>query len=113
METYYAIIGGSSRGTGPAIKKETKTMNDMEKIYKELGFLSPSSGRDYIADLVADKENGTDGAISRDYSRDIAFALSDDIARDLHESADHEDWSMDDVRLAFGRVLCAKLGVIQ
>ena len=88
-------------------------MSNMERVYKELGFTSPLSGRNYIADLVADVEDDMHGAISHDYSRDIAFALSDDIARDLHESADHEDWSMDDVRLAFGRVLCAKLGVIQ
>lgn len=86
-------------------------MESIAKIYKELGFLSPSSGREYIADLVADKENGTDGAISHDYSRNIAFALSDDIACDLHASADHEDWSMDDVRLAFGRVLCKRLNI--
>lgn len=84
---------------------------EMMEIYKGLGI--GYSKREYIADLIAEKENGMEGAISRDYSRDIAYALSDDIARDLWECADHEDWDIDDVRLAFGRVLCAKLGVIQ
>lgn len=90
-----------------------KAFNELKKIYTELGFGSVGGGRDYIADMIADKEQGESGAISRDYSRDIAYALSDEIAKDLHVSADHEDWNMDDVRLAFGRVLCAKLGVIQ
>lgn len=88
-------------------------MQAIEEIYRDLGFSPPFSGRDYIADFVAEVENGVEGAISRDYSRDIAFALSDDIARDIHECADHKDWTLDDVRLAFGRVLCAKLKVIQ
>lgn len=94
-------------------KEADKAFNELKKIYTDLGFLSVGIGRDDIADLIADKEDGVSGAISRDYSRDIAYALSDEIAEDLHASADHEDWNMDDVRLAFGRVLCAKLGVIQ
>lgn len=83
------------------------------QIYRSLGFIGIGDGRDYITALIADKEQGTSGAISSDYSRDIAYALSDDIAADLYECADHEDWGMDDVRLAFGRVLCKRLGVIQ
>lgn len=83
------------------------------QIYRSLGFIGIGDGRDYIADLIADKEQGTSGAISSDYSRDIGYALADDIAADLNECADHEDWGMDDVRLAFGRVLCKRLGVIQ
>ena len=90
-----------------------KAFNELKKIYNDLGYLTVWSGRDDIADLIANKEDGASGAISKDYSRDIAYALSDEIAKDLHVSADHEDWNMDDVRLAFGRVLCAKLGVIQ
>ena len=89
-----------------------KKIEDMEKTYKALGFSGAFSGRNYIADLVADKENGVDGSISKDYSRNIAFALADEIAEDLSVSADNEDWDMDDVRLAFGRVLCAKLGIL-
>lgn len=86
-------------------------MSKIEEIYKDLGF-SLDEGRNWIAQIIAAHENGCEGAISRDYSRDIAFALSDDIARDIHECADHEDWNFDDVRLAFGRVLCEKLGII-
>ena len=73
------------------------------QIYQSLGFTSMGAGCNYIADLIADKEQGTSGAISSDYSRDIGYALADDMAADLYECADHEDWDMDDVRLAFGR----------
>lgn len=83
------------------------------QIYRSLGFIGIGDGRDYIAALIADKEQGTSGAISSDYSRDIGYALADEIAADLNECADPEDWGMDDVRLAFGRVLCKRLGVIQ
>ena len=88
-------------------------MNKIENVYKELGFSSPGEGRDEISNMIAEMENGAEGAISRDYSRDIAYALSDAIAQDFYECADHEYWTDDDLRLAFGRVLCAKLGVIQ
>ena len=92
-------------------KEADKACNELKKIYADLGFDFVERGRDYIADMIADKEQGVSGAIGRDYSRDIAYALADDIAEDLHVSADHEDWGMDDVRLAFGRVMCAKLGI--
>ena len=88
-----------------------KITENMERVYIELGFNSVLQGRSYIADLIADKENGTNGAISADYSKAIGYALADDIANDLYETADHEDWSMDDVRLSFGRVLCKRLNI--
>lgn len=81
---------------------------DIFQIYNDLGVSA-----EYLIDMISDKENGVDGAISRDYSKRIADAIADDVARDIHETADHEDWDMDDVRLAVGRVLCAKLGIIQ
>ena len=88
-----------------------KTTPDISAIYKDLTFSSPEEGRDCFADAIAAFENGVDGAIPREYSRNIGYALADDIARDIHESADHSEWNYDDMRLAFGRVLCAKLGV--
>jgi len=35
----------------------------------------------------------------------------EEIAQDIYETADREYWSADDVRLAFGRVLCKHLGI--
>ena len=83
-------------------------MNDIMNIYRDLG-----TSRDYIVELIGEHEDSVLGGVSRDYSKDIALAISDDVARDLHECADREDWGIDDVSLAVGRVLCAKLGVIQ
>lgn len=83
-------------------------MEDIMQIYKELG-----TSRSYLTELIGEHDDSVLGGVSRDYSSDIAWAISDDVARDLHECADHEDWNIDDVRLAVGRVLCAKLGVIQ
>lgn len=89
-----------------------KIADNMERVYKELGFASRSRGRAYIADLVADSENGSDDVISADYFRSIGYALADDIANDLYETTDPpEDWSMDDVRISLGRVLCGKLHI--
>ena len=86
-----------------------KTTPDISAIYKDLNFSSPEDGREYFAEAIASFE----GAISRDYAHSIGYALADDIARDIHESADHTAWNYDDMRLAFGRVLCAKLKIIQ
>ena len=79
---------------------------DIFQIYNDLGVSA-----DYLSALICDKENGTEGAISRDYSKHIADAIADDVARDIHETADHEDWNIDDVRLAVGRVLCKRLNI--
>lgn len=51
------------------------------------------------------------GPISDDYIGHIAEAVADDVVRDLWETADHEYWNDDDLRLAFGRVLMDKLGI--
>lgn len=62
---------------------------------------------DYIIDMIVDEN----GAISNDYIRPIATFFILDIVEDLIECADHEDWNMDDVRLAFGRAICDKCGI--
>lgn len=64
---------------------------------------------DYIVDIIYDMN--IDGPISQDYIRPIAEKYVEDIAQDIYETADHEDWNCDDVRLAFGRVLCKKLKI--
>ena len=81
---------------------------DITKIYRELGV-----SRHYITDLIGSYEDSVLGGVSRDYSRDIAWVISDDVARDLHANYGPEDWDINDVRLAVGRVLCEKLKVIQ
>lgn len=79
---------------------------DIKQIYNDLGVSA-----DYLSAMIIDKENGAEGSISRDYSKFIADEIADDVARDIHECADHEDWNIDDVRLAVGRVLCKRLGI--
>lgn len=51
------------------------------------------------------------GPISNDYIRHIAEAVADDVVQDLWETADHEYWNDDDLRLAFGRALMDRLGI--
>ena len=76
----------------------------IEKVFNELG-----TTRDYLAELIGGYKDSLLGAIPRDYSKPIAEKIVDAVARDIHECADHEDWSIDDVSLAVGRVLCKKL----
>ena len=81
-------------------------MESIAKIYKEIG-----TSRDYLAELIGGYEDSLLGAISRDYSKSIADAIANAVARDIHETADNEDWNIDDMRLAVGRVLCKRLGI--
>lgn len=48
--------------------------------------------------------------ISKDYVRYIYTAISGDLIEDVETSAD-ENYSIDDIRLAIGRVLCNRLGI--
>lgn len=77
----------------------------MKSIYCELLKINPEK----MADMVCNLDIG--GAISQDYIRPIVESLVDDIAQDIYETADCEEWNYDDIRLAFGRVLCKKLGI--
>ena len=81
-------------------------MENIAKIYKEIG-----TSKDYLVELIGAYEDSLLGGISRDYSKSIAEAIADDVARDVHETADHEDWDIDDVRLAVGRVLCKRMNI--
>ena len=81
-------------------------MESIAKIYKEIG-----TSKDYLVELIGAYEDSILGGISRDYSKSIAEAIADDVARDVHETADHEDWDIDDVRLAVGRVLCKRMNI--
>ena len=69
------------------------------------------TSKGYLVELIGAYEDSLLGGISRDYSKSIAEAIADDVARDIHETADHEDWDIDDVRLAVGRVLCKRLNI--
>lgn len=48
--------------------------------------------------------------ISKDYVRYIYTTISGDLIEDVETSAD-ENYSIDDIRLAIGRVLCKRLGI--
>ena len=50
-------------------------------------------------------------AMSDDYSDRVASEIMSDVIQDVDECADSEDWNIDDVRLAIGRVLCTRLGI--
>jgi hypothetical protein len=65
---------------------------------------------EYIADIIIDM-NMMAGPVSQDYIRPIAEKIANDVAKDIYETADPQDWNGDDVRLAVGRVLCAKLRI--
>ena len=86
-------------------------MMEIEEVYAKLGFYNADEGRNVLTRMVAENENGTLGAISYDYSSNIISALADDVAEDIVETADPSNWNMDDLRLAFGRVLCKKLNL--
>lgn len=65
--------------------------------------------RDYST-FVNDCLNILGKTISKDYVRYIYTAISGDLIEDVETSAD-ENYSIDDIRLAIGRVLCNRLGI--
>lgn len=75
------------------------------KSYCRLLEISP----DYLTEIICDMN--TNGPISQDYIFPIADKIVEDVAQDIYETADREDWTPDDVRLAVGRVLCKKLRI--
>ena len=81
-------------------------MESIRQIYKDL-----DTSRDYLVELIGQYEDSILGRVSRDYRIHIAEAIANAVARDIHETADHEDWNMDDVGLAVGRVLCKRLRI--
>lgn len=76
------------------------------RCYKHLGI---SFGG--LVDLICDIENLHKGVISDDYIRSIAEAIIFDVIDDLIETADNDNWNVDDLRLAVGRSLCDKLNI--
>lgn len=48
--------------------------------------------------------------ISSDYAKSIADRISDDVAQDICDTADHENWNDCDARLGIGRVLLKAVG---
>lgn len=61
---------------------------------------------EHILDYV-----GRNNPISDDYWPGICRAILNDVVKDVRECADNDAWNEDDVRLAVGRVLCARLGI--
>ena len=49
--------------------------------------------------------------ISDEYWGRISEAIFDDVVQDVIETADNENWSDDDVRLAVGRAICKRFGI--
>ena len=62
-----------------------------------------------LVGIIFDLNN--DGPIPRDYIRPIAEKVVEEVAQDIYETADRENWNDDDVRLAFGRVICKHLKI--
>ena len=75
------------------------------KVYGKLGV-----SRRYIVDCLTEM-NLHCGPVGVDYARAIFEDVADEVAKDVAECADCEDWSMDDLRMAFGRVLVRRLGI--
>lgn len=53
-------------------------------------------------------------AISDDYRYDIRKAILDDVVADVVETSDYRRtgyWNQDDIKLAVGRVLIARMGI--
>ena len=87
-------------------RKESKMKLDMDKVYSGLNVDRESLIREI------ESMNGYAGVISLDYLRKIVPEIADDVAEDIYVSADLDTWSDDDIRLAVGRVLCNRLGLV-
>lgn len=62
---------------------------------------------------IGNRTDNSTGFISSDYAPVIINALADDVAQDVWETADRENFNDDDVRMAVGRVLMKRLGIEQ
>lgn len=60
---------------------------------------------------LAEISNSQAGFIPNEYLLPIVDKYWEDIKEDISETADPDNWNSDDMRIAFGRFLCDKLGV--
>jgi hypothetical protein len=77
----------------PEIKTDYERLQDAVKLFLDVQF------RD---------------AISDDYRYDIRRAIQDDVVADVVETSDFREngnWNQDDIKLAVGRVLIARMGI--
>ena len=77
----------------PEIKTDYERLQDAVKLFLDVQF------RD---------------AISDDYRYDIRRAIQDDVVADVVETSDFREngnWNDDDIKLAVGRVLIARMGI--
>ena len=62
---------------------------------------------DFCTMLLEEIEDG----ITSEYSEKIADAIADNVAVDVLESSDHNEWNSCDIRLGVGRVILKRFGV--
>lgn len=79
-------------------------MSSKTNYFKKIGV-----SEDYLVALI--EGMNLNGPISQDYIGEIAQRIANDVAKDIYETADRDDWGSDDVRLAVGRVLCKRLHI--
>ena len=79
--------------------------NHLKSVYKSLG-----TTREFLRSNIAVLEKDG-GVISDDYIGRIADKIVDEVAEELHETADLDNWCSDDIKLAVGRILCNHLGI--
>lgn len=107
------IICRASGGYGERVKAFPYELEDLqekaEPAAKEYGIYYSILGisREEFQSLVCrEMLNG----ISSDYAKRIADRISDDVAQDICDTADHENWNNHDARLGIGRVLLKAVG---
>lgn len=77
---------------------------DTNRMCKELG-----TTRESMIYRIIDLDAGN--MLVDDYIKDIAENVVDEVVEDIYECADKEHWNDADIRIAFSRVLCTRLGV--
>ena len=63
-------------------------------------------------DYLARVDSG-DGLTNIDAAININLAICNEVAQDVWDCADRENFCDDDVRMAIGRVLCKRLGITE
>ena len=66
---------------------------------------------DEVIKLIKTITNEEHYIIPLDYLEPIVKKCAKMIIVDIYETADHENWNLDDLKLSFGRVLAQKLHI--
>ena len=78
-------------------------------VRKEFNIETFTVTRSYVRQIL--DEIWHDRPVSEEYWGKIVFMILEEVCEDIEATADKDEWSEDDVRLAVGRVLCTKLGI--